>query len=49
MAERVVPTCVEAPPLISVALAEKRKRGAKALRKTGTQRAPRSASVRRRG
>jgi hypothetical protein len=46
---RVVPARVEAPPLLSVALAKKGKQGAKAPRKTGAQRAPCSSSVRGHG
>jgi hypothetical protein len=46
MAGQVVPTRVEAAPLISVALAEKRECGAKASRKIGAWRAPRSTSAR---
>jgi hypothetical protein len=42
MVGKVVPTHVEAPPLVSAASAEKQKRGAKALWKTGARRAPRS-------
>jgi hypothetical protein len=46
---QVVPAHVEALPLIPAALAEKRKCGAKALRKTGVQWALRSTSVRGHG
>jgi hypothetical protein len=46
MAGQVVPTVVEAPPLVSAALAKKRKCGAKSLQKTGARRAWRSTSVR---
>jgi hypothetical protein len=40
---------MKAPPLVSTALAEKRKRGAMASWKTGVQQAPCSASVRGHG
>jgi hypothetical protein len=46
MGGRVVPTRVEALPLIPVPLAKKGKQGAKALRKIGMAQAPRSTSVR---
>jgi hypothetical protein len=46
MGGRVVPSHVEVLPLILAPLAKKGKRGAKAPRKTGVARAPRSASAR---
>jgi hypothetical protein len=49
MVGQVVPARAEAPPLVLAALAEKRKHGAKASRKTGARRAPRSVSVRGHG
>jgi hypothetical protein len=49
MAGQVVPARVEAAPLVSAALAEKRQHGAKALWKTSARRAPLSVSVRGRG
>jgi hypothetical protein len=39
----VVPTHVEVPPLVSMPPAKKGKRGTKAPRKTGVQRAPTSS------
>jgi hypothetical protein len=49
MGGQVVPVRTEALPLASVAPAEKRKRGAKASRKTDKRRAPCSVSVSDRG
>jgi hypothetical protein len=49
MAGQVVPTRAEAPPLVLIALAEKRKCGAKASRKTSARRASHSTSARGRG
>jgi hypothetical protein len=49
MAGQVIHARVEAPPLVSVAPAEKRKCGAKASWKTGAWWAPRSVSVRGHG
>jgi hypothetical protein len=49
MAGWVIPSHAEAPPLVSIALAENRKSGNTGSRKTGAQWAPRFASVRGRG
>jgi hypothetical protein len=49
MAGQVVPARAEVPPLVLIALAEKRKCGAKASQKTGVRRASHSTSARGRG
>jgi hypothetical protein len=49
MGGQVVPAHTEALPLIPTPPAKKGKQGAKALRKTGVTRSPRSTSVRGHG
>jgi hypothetical protein len=46
VARRVDLVGVEAPPPVQAPLAKKKKQGAKALRRTSVQQAPRSASIR---